>query len=156
MILQFSKVTFSLYHARYSPFTTLFLTVMFFPCQKTSFVSNTQLSKTESVMYWKEYLPLKRTSRKFRWSERIIKYSLSAVQSSIVIPRTDQPNSGEMMSQPRILILAHSRKALMPRSFVNVLFLFLNFFHLIDKVVKAVDTFLFSVQGSEQFFSVDG
>lgn len=128
MILQFSKVTFSLYHARYSPFTTLFLTTIFFACQKASLVSNTQFSKTESIMYWKEYLPFMRTSRKFSRSERIIKYSLSTVEFSIVMPRTDQPNSEEIMSQPCSLISAHSRSALIPCSFEFLISTFLEYY----------------------------
>ena len=52
--IKFSNVIFSLYHARYSPFTTLFLTVIFLACQKASFVSKMQFSNIESSIYWKE------------------------------------------------------------------------------------------------------
>ena len=58
MMVQFSKVTFSQYQARYSPFTTQSRTTTFFACQKASLVSNSQCSKVEFSMYWKEYLPL--------------------------------------------------------------------------------------------------
>ena len=119
--VQFSKVTFSQYQARYSPFTTLSLTMTFLACQKASFVSKSQFVKTESVMYWNEYLPLSFTLSNVRCSERSIKYSLSALVSSILIPRTDQPNSGDMMSQPLILIFAHSLSALIPCIFVSAI-----------------------------------
>ena len=45
LMMQFSKVTFSQYHARYSPLITLLRTTTFFACQKASLVSNTQFSK---------------------------------------------------------------------------------------------------------------
>mgnify|MGYP002508929143 CR=1 FL=1 len=53
MILQRISVRPSEYHARYSPLTTLSLTVMFSPCQNASFVSNTQFSKVAFLIYWK-------------------------------------------------------------------------------------------------------
>ena len=121
MMRQRSKVTFSQYQARYSPLTTLSRTITFFACQKASLVSNSQFSKTEFSMYWKEYLPLSFTPLKCKSLERIMKYSLSAVQFSISQPRTLQPNSGDTMSQPRILTSAHSRRALMPCIFVSVI-----------------------------------
>ena len=65
-------------------------------------------------MYWKEYFPFMRTLRKRRPVERIIKYSAWASQSSISILWTDQPNSGETISQPVIFTSKHSRRALMP------------------------------------------
>lgn len=114
MMRQFSSVRFSLYHARYSPLTRLFRTVMFFACQKASFVSNVQPSKTASSMYWNEYFPVIRTSRRVSSDARSIKYSLSALQPVISMPRDDQPNSAEMMSQPRSRTSLHSRSALMP------------------------------------------
>ena len=114
MILQFSKVTFSQYQARYSPFTVQFRTVTFFACQNASFVSKVQSSNTESLMYWKEYLPFIRTLVKRSPKERIIKYSLSASQFSISIFLDDQPNSGERISQPRITASEHSLSALIP------------------------------------------
>lgn len=110
MILQFSKVTFSQYQAKYSPFTILLRTVTFFACQKASLVSKMQFSKIEFSIYWKEYLPFIRTFVKCRPVERIIKYSLSAVQSFISILWTDQPNSGEFTSHPVIITSAHSRR----------------------------------------------
>src|SRR5699024_1746106 len=99
MILHRSKVTFSQYQARYSPFTTQSRTTTFFACQKASLVSKEQCSNTEFSMYWKEYLPWKVTLRKWRSAPRIMKYSLTAVQSSMVTWREFQPNSGERMSQ---------------------------------------------------------
>ena len=57
-------------------------------------------------MYWKEYLPFMLTWEKRSPVERIMKYSLSAVQSSMRMPRTDQPNSGDRMSQPRMVTSA--------------------------------------------------
>ena len=47
------------------------------------------------MIYWKEYFPLNSTPRNIRSSDRIIKYSLTAVVSSIRIPLADHPNSGE-------------------------------------------------------------
>ena len=61
------------------------------------------------------------TPLKCRSLERIMKYSLSAAQFSISQPRTLQPNSGDTMSQPRILTSAHSRRAFMPCIFVSVI-----------------------------------
>ena len=121
MILQFSNVSPSEYHARYSPLNVLFFTVIFSPCQNASLVSKVQFSKTAFLIYWKEYLPLKVTPRNVRFSERIIKYSLTAVLSSIRMPRTDQPNSGEIISQSRITTSLHSRRALIPCIFVSVI-----------------------------------
>ena len=66
MILQFSNVTFSEYHARYSPFTTLFPDDHIFCMQNASFVSKSQFSKTASVIYWNEYLHFSLTLRKSR------------------------------------------------------------------------------------------
>ena len=101
MILHFSNVTFSQYHARYSPLTVQFFTVTFFACQNASLVSNEQSSNVEFSIYWNEYFPLRSTFLNRRSVDLIIKYSLSAVQSVISIPFTDQPNSGEIISQPR-------------------------------------------------------
>ena len=121
MIRHRSKVTSSQYQARYSPFTTLSRTTTFFACQKASLVSKSQWSKTAFRMYWKEYFPFMRTFLNWRSSARIMKYSLSAVQSSIRTCREDQPNSGEMTSQPRRTASRHSRRALMPWSLVSVI-----------------------------------
>ena len=119
MILQLISVKFSEYHARYSPFTRLFFTVTLCECQNASFVSKLQSSNTASLIYWKEYLPLKSTFVKCRFSLRIIKYSDCAAQFFMFIFFTDQPNSGETISQFSILTLLHSRSALMPCSFVE-------------------------------------
>ncbi len=83
MIRQRSSVRPSEYHARYSPLTVLSRTVTFSPCQNASFVSKMQCSNTAFLMYWKEYLPVKITLRKVRFSERIMKYSLTARVFSI-------------------------------------------------------------------------
>ena len=121
MMVQFSKVTFSQYQARYSPLTVLFFTTTFLACQKASLVSKSQSSNTASSMYWKEYFPFMRTLVKRRPVERIMKYSAWASQSSISILWTDQPNSGETMSQPVIFTSEHSRRALMPWSLVSAI-----------------------------------
>ena len=78
---------------------TLLRTTTFFACQKESFVSKWQLSNCESLIYWNEYFPFKVTFSNVSREDRIMKYSLSAVQSFMFTPCTDQPNSGEMMSQ---------------------------------------------------------
>ena len=57
MMVQWSKVTFSQYQARYSPFTVQLRTTTFFACQKASLVSKEQCSNREFSMYWKEYFP---------------------------------------------------------------------------------------------------
>ena len=94
--------------------TTLLRTVTFLACQKASLVSKVQPSKTESSMYWKEYLPLSFTFVNFRSCALSMKYSLSALQFSMVMPLTDQPNAGEIMSQSLTVTSAHSRSAFMP------------------------------------------
>src|SRR5699024_3461339 len=112
MILQLIRVRPSEYQARYSPLITLFLTVIFSPCQNASFVSNIQPLNSPFLIYWKEYFPFSSTSEKSRFSERIIKYSLSAFVFSIWMFFTDQPNSGETISQFLIVTLEHSLSAL--------------------------------------------
>src|SRR5699024_1659882 len=110
MILQLISVRPSEYQARYSPFIVLSFTVTFFPCQNASFVSKVQFSNTAFSMYWNEYFPWKVTWENLRFSERIIKYSLWAVQFFISIFLTDQPNSGEIMSQSSRTTSLHSRR----------------------------------------------
>ena len=82
-------------------------------------VSKVQLSKTALRIYWKEYFPFSPTSEKSRFSERIIKYSLSTWLFRMVIFFTDQPNSCETMSQFSINTSLHSLSALIPCSLVS-------------------------------------
>ena len=114
MILQRTRRRFSLYHARYSPLTTLSSTVMFFPCQNASFVSSTESRIVTFSTYWNEYLPC---MRRFSISmPRVCMngYSDLSVQSVILSPRQNQPNSVDSISQPLSTVSSHSRSALMP------------------------------------------
>ena len=118
------SVRFSEYHARYSPLMTESLTVTFFACQKASFVLSSEFVIVRFESYWKEYLPFSVKLSRTMFDDLIRKYSDSAVVLFILRSVTDQPNSGEIMSELFISTLLHSLNALMPwRSVLLILIL---------------------------------